>query len=61
LDVNLGSHVGKPATKRLSYGTAYMERLTVMVTQCLLLPNFEVVIRAGISEVMSQKFRDNSN
>jgi hypothetical protein len=28
------------------------ERLTVMVMQCLPLPNFEVVIRLGISELM---------
>jgi hypothetical protein len=28
----------------------------VMVMQCLLLPNFEVVTRLEISEVMSQKF-----
>jgi hypothetical protein len=34
----------------------FYERLTVIVTQCLFLPNFEVVIRHGIFEVMCQKF-----
>jgi hypothetical protein len=32
------------------------ERLRVIVMQCLLLPNFEVVITHGISEVMCQYF-----
>jgi hypothetical protein len=32
------------------------ETLTIIVMQCLLLPNFEMVIRHGISEVTCQKF-----
>jgi hypothetical protein len=32
------------------------ETLTVIVMQCLLRPNFEVVIRHGISEVTCEKF-----
>jgi hypothetical protein len=37
------------------------ERLTVIVMQCLLLPNFEVVIRHGTSEVTCKKFWDRWN